>query len=383
MAYDKVIDSAQLDGALTATADAIRSVKDSTDPIEWDADTGFADALSDVSGGGDDPRITQIIEGTLTEIVDTNATIVGDYVLYGMRNIKKYTLPNVTQIGLHAFRASELEEIDAPKVTAIGAYAFETCPLKSINMPNVESVGNYCFDSKLGASNSVEVLCESINFPKLQATSVYCFKGWNKVSSINMPELTKIDKYTFDRALTPTSFSFPKVTTASEGSFKYCAATELDLPELTHLSTYVFENMPNLTSVKLPKAETTGQAVFRNCPSLEFIDFPSLRSIGNKFAFTQCIKLKTIILRRSTTICTLSNVDNFTTSTPFASDGEGGIILVPRDLIPAYQIATNWSTLYASGKCLFWAIEDYTQQGDNGGEIAWDYLNADREVAFA
>lgn len=51
MAYDKVVDSARLDGALTATADAIRGKTGSADGIQWDADTGFAAAVDAITGG--------------------------------------------------------------------------------------------------------------------------------------------------------------------------------------------------------------------------------------------------------------------------------------------------------------------------------------------
>lgn len=52
MAYDKVIDSAQLDSALTATADAIRGKTGEASPIAWDAVSGFAAAVAGISTGG-------------------------------------------------------------------------------------------------------------------------------------------------------------------------------------------------------------------------------------------------------------------------------------------------------------------------------------------
>ena len=49
MAVDKAVDSAQLDGAMTATADKIREKTGSSNPIPWDRDTGFAGALDGLS----------------------------------------------------------------------------------------------------------------------------------------------------------------------------------------------------------------------------------------------------------------------------------------------------------------------------------------------
>ena len=45
MALDKLVDSTQLDGALTATANAIRSKTGSSDTIAWDATNGFKNAI--------------------------------------------------------------------------------------------------------------------------------------------------------------------------------------------------------------------------------------------------------------------------------------------------------------------------------------------------
>lgn len=48
MALDKLVDSSKLDGALTATADAIRSKTGETAKVVWDADKGFADVVTDI-----------------------------------------------------------------------------------------------------------------------------------------------------------------------------------------------------------------------------------------------------------------------------------------------------------------------------------------------
>lgn len=52
MALDKLVDSTRLDGALTATANAILSKTGSTTPLAWDMDDGFKDAIEAISTGG-------------------------------------------------------------------------------------------------------------------------------------------------------------------------------------------------------------------------------------------------------------------------------------------------------------------------------------------
>ena len=52
MAADKLVDSAKLDSALTATADAIRAKTGSADKIVWNSETGFASVIEAITGGG-------------------------------------------------------------------------------------------------------------------------------------------------------------------------------------------------------------------------------------------------------------------------------------------------------------------------------------------
>lgn len=52
MAFDKVIDSTQLDAAMTYTANRIRNKTGGTDQITWDSTKGFGDAVDAISSGG-------------------------------------------------------------------------------------------------------------------------------------------------------------------------------------------------------------------------------------------------------------------------------------------------------------------------------------------
>lgn len=52
MAFDKVIDSTQLDAAMTYMANRIRNKTGGTDQITWDSAKGFGDAVDAISSGG-------------------------------------------------------------------------------------------------------------------------------------------------------------------------------------------------------------------------------------------------------------------------------------------------------------------------------------------
>lgn len=66
MAYDKVVDSAALDAAMTHTANCIRNKTGGTDQIAWDSAKGFGDAVDAITGGSSapesDPR--EVYQGT-------------------------------------------------------------------------------------------------------------------------------------------------------------------------------------------------------------------------------------------------------------------------------------------------------------------------------
>ena len=55
MAFDKVVDSAALDAALTYTANRIRNKTGDTNQIVWDSAKGFGDAVDAISSGGGNP----------------------------------------------------------------------------------------------------------------------------------------------------------------------------------------------------------------------------------------------------------------------------------------------------------------------------------------
>lgn len=56
MAFDKIVDSIQLDAAITYTADRIRVKTGDTSQIAWDSAKGFGDAVDTITGGSSAPQ---------------------------------------------------------------------------------------------------------------------------------------------------------------------------------------------------------------------------------------------------------------------------------------------------------------------------------------
>ena len=90
MAHDKLIDSAKLDGAMTATADAIRGKTGKTADIPWDESTGFASEIASIQTTPDaveqaTPTITVSSKGLIT----ASATQTEGYVAAGTKSATK------------------------------------------------------------------------------------------------------------------------------------------------------------------------------------------------------------------------------------------------------------------------------------------------------
>ena len=66
MAYDKVVDSAALDAAMTHTANRIRNKTGGTDQIAWDSAKGFGDAVDAITSGSSAPEsdTREVYQGT-------------------------------------------------------------------------------------------------------------------------------------------------------------------------------------------------------------------------------------------------------------------------------------------------------------------------------
>ena len=96
-------------------------------------------------------------------------------------------------------------------------------------------------------------------------------------------------------------------------------------------------------------------------PSLHTVDFSLKKNGFGKRMFQNCVNLKTLILREAA-IFPLGDVSAFT-GTPFASDGTGGTIYIPKSMYDHlgdnsaddYKAATNWSTVNGYGT-ITWAI---------------------------
>ncbi len=112
MAYDKLVDSAKLDGALKSTADAIRAKTGGTDNIPWSETEGFKSAVGNIPTGVDEAEL----DGILDAVNDLNGSEVVDVVADGSEvtfGNERKTVVTKTPDGKAYFNGVLLPEIPA------------------------------------------------------------------------------------------------------------------------------------------------------------------------------------------------------------------------------------------------------------------------------
>lgn len=186
------------------------------------------------------------------------------------------------------------------------------------------------------------------------------FNGCTKLSEIHLPVfIGKISDRVFNGCNALSVVDVKCITRLGISCFFGTAISEIDLSSCTEFSSYAFSNCANLKTVDMPLVNNLGKwsvNVFYGCIALERADLHNCSAIGTN-VFNGCTSLATLILRGET-VCTLSNINSFT-NTPLTGYGGtySGHVWVPSALIPEYQAATNWSTLYANYPEIFQPIE--------------------------
>ena len=198
MAFDKVIDSAQLDAAMSYTADRIRAKTGGTDQMAWDSTKGFGDAVDSITGGDadhsvEDAIITRSISGA-------------------------YSNDRITTVGVCAFLGCQaLAAIDLPNVTQIKRNAFETCKsLQTINLPKVTE-----FDRDVFANSGIQ----QADFPLVTTMESGCFRMATNLISANLPLITALPADSFRNSSIQTA-DFAVVTNINRTAFTDCTSLE-------------------------------------------------------------------------------------------------------------------------------------------------------------
>lgn len=186
MAFDKVIDSTQLDAAMTYTAGRIRAKTGSADQIAWNSAKGFGDAIDAIADSFDDAIIQRTISGTYS---NDRITTVGTCAFLGCFNLTAIDLPNVTQVKRNAFESCKyLQTTNLPKVTEFDRGVFLNSAIQQADFPLVTTIGNGCFNM---ATNLT-----SANLPLVTALPIDAFRS-SSIQTADFSAVTNINRTAF------------------------------------------------------------------------------------------------------------------------------------------------------------------------------------------
>lgn len=191
MAYDKVVDSAALDAAMTYTADRIRNKTGGTDQIAWDSAKGFGDAVDAITGGGadhsaEDAIITRSISGAYS---NDRITTVGACAFLGCQALTAIDLPNVTQVNRNAFESCIwLSTTNLPKVTELDREVFLSSGIQQADFPLATTIGRGCFQ--------VTTNLTSANLPLVTALPADAFRN-SSIRTADFAAVTNINRTAF------------------------------------------------------------------------------------------------------------------------------------------------------------------------------------------
>ena len=191
MAFDKVIDSTQLDAAMSYTANCIRAKTGGTDQIAWDSAKGFGDAVDAITSGGadhsvEDAIITRSISGAYS---NDRITAVGACAFLACQALTAIDLPNVTQVNRNAFESCVwLSTTNLPKVTELDREVFLSSGIQQADFPLATTIGRGCFQ--------VATNLTSANLPLVTALPADAFRN-SSIRTADFAAVTNINRTAF------------------------------------------------------------------------------------------------------------------------------------------------------------------------------------------
>lgn len=107
--------------------------------------------VESLGGGGTDERFKQLVEGTITEIDDSEITTVKTYAFYACNKLLNVRLPNITKVGGSSFsNCKAMISFCALNVTEVGYSSFSYCEnLKEVIFPKLRTIGQMSFNNSI------------------------------------------------------------------------------------------------------------------------------------------------------------------------------------------------------------------------------------------
>lgn len=241
------------------------------------------------SGGG----MAGLIERSLSEVYDAQASYVGSWAFVSNQDILSVNLPNAKGVYSQAFRYCS--------------------SLVSVVMESCETLDDYAF------GNCIQI--ENLSFPQCRSVQNNVFGQCSSLKSVSLPNCTYIGQYAFNSCILLESIHIPNVTSVTVGCFSNChVLSYVNLPQCKVVHNSAFYQCYGLKSIVLPLCSMLYSGIFLRCSSLESVYLlgPSVASItGTTFSNTP-IALSSYL-------------------------GYFGSIFVPESLVDAYKSSSRWS----------------------------------------
>ena len=172
----------------------------------------------ETGGGGGDTQIDGLIDRSITEILNSRVTKIGNYAFAECMSLRTADFPAATTIGQYAFQnCTKLTTVDFPAVTTIKNYALSGCnTLTTVDFPLAIDLGSNIFSS-----------CSSLttaDFPAATSISNFMFQSCTKLTTVDFPAVTRIGQNAFQNCTKLTTVDFPAVNTIMQYAFSYCSA---------------------------------------------------------------------------------------------------------------------------------------------------------------
>lgn len=301
MAFDKVINSTQLDAAMSYTANRIRNKTGGTDQIAWDSAKGFGDAVDAITGGSSapesDPR--EVYQGTrpaewlrlpdYDKITDNTAYFLLALYPSGKNNIRI------------AFRTSGSCTITAGTVSN-----GEFVPFENDDIVTVAGVGNeyviaertFNFaDYNTAMSDGTKQIVVKVNTTDKLKRLTFSGSEWldnRGVLDIILKAINSEDVSNFNQNAKQWGcqyfYTFGKYIPGSLKSIKYIATAS----RIAYASNYSLY-MPQLVKIIGTFKVNSNGEVFRDCNNLREVtcDISTATNFNNPFRNT-CYSLRTL-----------------------------------------------------------------------------------------
>lgn len=181
MAYDKIVDSTALDGAMTYTADRIRNKTGTRDKMNWDNSKGFGDYIDDLDFATGSIEITENGTYDVKSKATANVNVKDNLDKRLDNSIREYT-GEVGRIWYYGFaNCTLLTTVNLLKATLIFDYGFAYCgKLTNITFPNLREINERSF---LDCTSLTEFITPNSFDSRIR---IYCFSGCSSLKKIDL-----------------------------------------------------------------------------------------------------------------------------------------------------------------------------------------------------